>query len=51
MHAGSIVISVFILVLVVTLCGWLGYAYFNPNTDSGRFLIKVRIKELANKIL
>ena len=43
MSAGSIVVSVMITMLVITFCGWLGYAYFNPNTASGRFLIKVNI--------
>ena len=33
--------SVMITMLVISFCGWLGYAYFNPNTSSGRFLIKV----------
>jgi len=42
MSAGSIVVSVMITMLVITFCGWLGYAYFNPNTASGRFLIKYR---------
>ena len=28
--------------LVISFCAWLGFAYFNPNTASGRFLIKVR---------
>ena len=41
LSAGSIVVSVMITMLVITFCGWLGYAYFNPNTSSGRFLIKV----------
>ena len=27
--------------LVISFLGWIGYAYFNPNTSSGRFLIKV----------
>ena len=40
---GSIVVSVFITMLVISFLGWIGYAYFNPNTSSGRFLIKVCI--------
>jgi len=39
---GSIVISLLVTLLVFTFFGWLGYAYFNPNTASGRFLIKYR---------
>ena len=35
-------VSVFICLLLLSFCGWLGFAYFNPNTASGRFLIKVR---------
>merc|ERR1711936_176316 len=42
MSPGSIVVSVFVCMLVITLFGWVGYAYFNPNTSSGRFLIKYR---------
>ena len=41
MSPGGIVMSVFVCMLVITLFGWVGYAYFNPNTSSGRFLIKV----------
>ena len=40
-HTGSVVVSVFITMLVISFLGWIGYAYFNPNTSSGRFLIKV----------
>jgi len=40
-HQG-IVVSVFVCMLVISFCGWLGYAYFHPNTSSGRFLIKYR---------
>ena len=40
-HTGSIVVTLFVTLLVFTFLGWLGYAYFNPNTSSGRFLIKV----------
>jgi len=42
MSPGGIVMSVFVCMLVITLFGWVGYAYFNPNTSSGRFLIKYR---------
>ena len=38
--------SVFICMLLLSFCGWLGYAYFNPNTASGRFLIKVGSREI-----
>ena len=41
-NPGGIVVSVFICLLLLSFCGWLGFAYFNPNTASGRFLIKVR---------
>lgn len=42
MSPGGIVMSVFVCMLVITMFGWVGYAYFNPNTSSGRFLIKYR---------
>jgi len=42
MSPGSIVMSVFVCMLFITMFGWVGYAYFNPNTSSGRFLIKYR---------
>lgn len=42
MSPGSIAVSVFVCMLVISLFGWVGYAYFNPNTSSGRFLIKYR---------
>jgi len=41
-NPGGIVVSVFICMLVISFCAWLGFAYFNPNTASGRFLIKYR---------
>jgi len=41
-NPGGIVVSVFICMLLLSFCGWLGFAYFNPNTASGRFLIKYR---------
>lgn len=41
-NPGGIVVSVFICMLVISFCGWAGFAYFNPNTASGRFLIKYR---------
>merc|ERR1719225_2118043 len=41
-NPGGVVVSVFISMLLLSFCGWLGYAYFNPNTASGRFLIKYR---------
>ena len=41
MSPGSIAVSVFVCMLVISLFGWVGYAYFNPKTSSGRFLIKV----------
>ena len=44
MSPGSIVMSVFVCMLFITMFGWVGYAYFNPNTSSGRFLIKVSFK-------
>ena len=47
---GSIVISLLVTLLVFTFFGWLGYAYFNPNTASGRFLIKVLSKMFKNEI-
>ena len=43
-HTGSVVVSVFITMLVISFLGWIGYAYFNPNTSSGRFLIKVQLR-------
>lgn len=42
LNPGAIVGSVFTCMLLLTLLGWTGYAYFNPNTSSGRFLIKYR---------
>jgi len=41
-NPGGVVVSVFICMLLLSFSGWLGYAYFNPNTASGRFLIKYR---------
>ena len=38
---GSIVVSLLLTSLVIALAAWVGYAYFNPNSSSGRFLIKV----------
>jgi len=38
----TIVASVSSCLIIITLLGWVGYAYFNPNTASGRFLIKYR---------
>jgi len=39
---GSIVVSLLLTSLVIALAAWVGYAYFNPNSSSGRFLIKYR---------
>ena len=36
--------GIFSCLLILALVGWVGYAYFNPNTSSGRFLIKVIVE-------
>ena len=36
--------GIFSCLLILALVGWVGYAYFNPNTSSGRFLIKVSVQ-------
>jgi len=41
-NPGAIVGGIFSCLLILALVGWVGYAYFNPNTSSGRFLIKYR---------
>ena len=44
-NPGAIVGGIFSCLLILALVGWVGYAYFNPNTSSGRFLIKVITKK------
>lgn len=41
MSAGGVVALLFVLGTVVALFGWIMYAYFNPQTPSGQFLIRV----------
>jgi len=41
-NPGAIVGAIFSCLLILALVAWVGYAYFNPNTSSGRFLIKYR---------
>eukprot|EP00092_Neocalanus_flemingeri_P080700 GFUD01100706.1.p1 GENE.GFUD01100706.1~~GFUD01100706.1.p1 ORF type:complete len:371 (+),score=62.72 GFUD01100706.1:61-1113(+) len=36
------VVLVLVCILAIALFGWIGYAYLNPNTSSGRFLIRNR---------
>eukprot|EP00092_Neocalanus_flemingeri_P034905 GFUD01037980.1.p1 GENE.GFUD01037980.1~~GFUD01037980.1.p1 ORF type:complete len:350 (+),score=58.49 GFUD01037980.1:103-1152(+) len=36
------VVLVLVCLLAIALFGWIGYAYLNPNTSSGRFLIRNR---------
>lgn len=43
-NPGAIVGGIFSCLLILALVGWVGYAYFNPNTSSGRFLIKVIVE-------
>jgi hypothetical protein len=38
---GGLATLLVFIVLVVTLFGWTGYAYFYPHTWSGQLLIKV----------
>ena len=45
-NPGAIVGGIFSCLLILALVGWVGYAYFNPNTSSGRFLIKVIVKNI-----
>ncbi|XP_071850103.1 plexin domain-containing protein 1-like isoform X3 [Apostichopus japonicus] len=40
-HAPAVLFFLFLIILVVVLAGWAVYAYKNPNTTSGLFLIKV----------
>ncbi|XP_072163620.1 plexin domain-containing protein 2-like [Diadema setosum] len=41
LRVGTILGSIFIAVLVLALVGWVVYAYRNPNTNSGMFLIDI----------
>ena len=38
---GGLTALVLTLVLVMSVVGWVGYAYFQPHTWSGQLLIKV----------
>ena len=38
---GGLASLIILMVLVVSLFGWTGYAYFYPHTWSGQLLIKV----------
>ena len=49
-NPGAIVGGIFSCILILTLVGWVGYAYFNPNTSSGRFLIKVRTPQVLSGV-
>lgn len=40
--AGTVILSMLLPLLVISTLVWVAYAYFNPNTCSGRFLIKYR---------
>lgn len=40
-HAGLIVFMVLLITIIVVISGWVGYAYRNPNTPSGLYLIKI----------
>ena len=39
---------VLIISLVITVFGWVGYAYFQPHTWSGQLLIKVDKEKIVN---
>ena len=41
MNPGVLSAVIILLLLVVCLVGWTGYAYFNPQTTSGQLLIQV----------
>ncbi len=41
MSAGGVVAVIFIVGALVGLLAWVGYAYYNPHTPSGQFLIRV----------
>jgi len=42
MSSGSVVALLFVLGTVIGLVGWVVYAYYNPHTPSGQFLIRYR---------
>ena len=43
MSPGGLATLIIFIVLVLTLFGWTGYAYFYPHTWSGQLLIKVSL--------
>jgi len=42
MSSGAVVALLFVLGTVIGLVGWVVYAYYNPHTPSGQFLIRYR---------
>jgi len=41
MSSGGVVAVIFILLLIFSVMCWMAYAYYNPHTPSGQFLIRV----------